>query len=161
MPSQTAYNAIIALPVNFPDAKVGVHTHAGKLTSIEFLPPLTAIKPADNPVAREVVDQLAAYFSNRNFQFRVPLLMQGTAFQQRVWQSLLTIQAGETCSYGRIACQLHSSARAVGNACRANPIPIVVPCHRVVAKHGIGGYCGQTSGQRMRLKQWLLEHEQG
>jgi methylated-DNA-[protein]-cysteine S-methyltransferase len=161
MPGQTAYNAIMALPMNFPDTKVGIHTYAGQLAAIDFLPSTTAPKAADNVLAQQVVDQLADYFSNAKFQFNVPLLLQGTAFQKSVWQALMAIEAGETCSYGRIADQLHSSARAVGNACRANPIPIVVPCHRVVAKQWIGGYCGQTGGQRLHMKQWLLEHEQG
>ena len=159
MPSQISYSAIIALPVNSLDSKVGIHTQAGQLTAIDFLPSTAAIQPADNPAAAHVADQLTAYFSNRKFRFDLPLLMPGTPFQQLVWHTLLTIRAGQTCSYGDIAEQLHSSARAVGNACRANPIPIVVPCHRVVAKTGIGGYCGHTTGQRLRIKQWLLEHE--
>jgi methylated-DNA-[protein]-cysteine S-methyltransferase len=161
MPSPSVYNAIIALPVNFHDTKVGIHTRAGQLAAIDFLPSNTALKAADNFLAQQVVDQLGDYFNNGKFQFNVPFLLQGTAFQQRVWQALMAIQAGETCSYGRIADQLHSSARAVGNACRANPIPIVIPCHRVVAKQGIGGYCGQTGGQRLYIKQLLLEHERG
>lgn len=166
MRSQTAYNAIIALPMNFPatnlyKTKVGIQTHAGQLAAIDFLPSSTNVKPADNATARQIADQLEAYISNGKFQFSLPLLLQGTAFQQKVWRALLTTRAGETCSYGAIASQLHSSARAVGNACRTNPIPIVVPCHRIVAKRGIGGYCGETSGPQMRIKQWLLEHERG
>ncbi|KPJ90805.1 MAG: hypothetical protein AMJ53_12895 [Gammaproteobacteria bacterium SG8_11] len=147
--------------MNYHDIKVGIHTHAEQLAAIDFLPHSTNTKSADNATASQIADQLAAYFNNGTFQFNLSLYMQGTEFQKRVWQALLNIRAGETFSYGAIADELHSSARAVGNACRANPIPIVVPCHRVVAKHGIGGYCGQTGGQRLRIKQWLLRHERG
>lgn len=159
MPSQTAYNAIIAGPRDFPDIKIGLQTYEGQLATVDFLSCHTDIKAADNATASQVVDQLTKYFNNGSYTFSVPLLMQGTAFQKKVWHALLTTSAGETCNYGHIAQQLHSSARAVGNACRANPMPIVVPCHRVVAKQGVGGYCGETSGPRMRIKQWLLEHE--
>jgi methylated-DNA-[protein]-cysteine S-methyltransferase len=147
--------------MKFFDTKVGIQTLAGQLAAIDFLPSSVELKSGDNPTARQVADQLTTYISNGKFQFSVPLLKQGTAFQQKVWQALLATRSGDTCNYGQIATQVHSSARAVGNACRANPIPIVVPCHRIVAKQGIGGYCGQTKGQRMRIKQWLLEHERG
>jgi methylated-DNA-[protein]-cysteine S-methyltransferase len=83
----------------------------------------------------------------------------GTAFQQRVWQAMREIPLGETISYGALAKQLNSSARAVGNACRTNPIPIIIPCHRIVAKHGIGGFSGMIQGTRITMKEWLLRHE--
>ena len=155
----TAYNAIIALPMNIPDVKVGIRTLAGQLAAIDFLPSTTAVKPADNAIARQTVQQLEAYCSAERFQFNLPLRLSGSDYQNRIWHALLNIPAGETRSYGHMADQLQSSARAVGNACRANPVPIVIPCHRVVAKHGLGGYCGQTRGQGLRIKQWLLDHE--
>jgi methylated-DNA-[protein]-cysteine S-methyltransferase len=73
---------------------------------------------------------------------------------------MLAIPPGRTRSYGDIAAELGSSARAVGNACRANPIPLFIPCHRVVAKHGLGGFGGQTRGRLPEIKAWLLRHEQ-
>ena len=79
---------------------------------------------------------------------------------QRVWQALKQIPAGESICYGELAKQLGTSARAVGNACRANPLPIVVPCHRVVSASGLGGFMGQTQGAELTVKQWLLKHEQ-
>ncbi|WP_455211500.1 methylated-DNA--[protein]-cysteine S-methyltransferase [Kaarinaea lacus] len=161
MRSYTAYNAIVALPMDSYDVKVGILINAERLAAIDFLPFSITVKSADNSIARQVADQLETYISNEKFQFSVPLLLQGTVFQNRVWRALLTTRTGETRSYGHIADQLHSSPRAVGNACRANPIPIVVPCHRIVAKQGFGGYCGQTSGPRMHIKHWLLGHERG
>lgn len=153
------YNAIIALPGNSPADKIGILTRDGRLTALDFLPPATAGKTADNSCALQVAEQLNEYFCYGTFQFDLPLNAQGTDYQQRVWQALQNTRAGQTCSYGDLAAQLSSSARAVGNACRANPIPIIIPCHRVVAKHSMGGYCGQVQGPRMRIKQWLLAHE--
>ncbi len=85
--------------------------------------------------------------------------MQGTDYQKSVWQCISEIKWGETLTYGDIAEQLDSSARAVGNACRANPVPIIVPCHRVVSKSGLGGFAGQREGNNINVKTWLLEHE--
>jgi methylated-DNA-[protein]-cysteine S-methyltransferase len=91
--------------------------------------------------------------------FDLAVVMQGTPFQQRVWQALRDIPAGETRSYGQLAAHLGSGARAVGNACRHNPVSIVVPCHRVVGAAGLGGYSGHTQGPVLRRKSWLLAHE--
>jgi methylated-DNA-[protein]-cysteine S-methyltransferase len=159
MEQQAHYNATIALPGNSPAEKIGINTRDGRLIAIDFLSPATHCISADNPCAQQVADQLLEYFRHGTFQFDLPLATQGTGYQQRVWQALQNTRAGQTCSYGELAAQLSSSARAVGNACRANPIPIIIPCHRVVAKHSMGGYCGQTQGPRMRIKQWLLAHE--
>ena len=76
-----------------------------------------------------------------------------------MWDALWRIPAGQTRSYGEVAQHLGSSARAVGGACRANPIPVIIPCHRVVGAHGMGGFMGVTAGRGLRLKQRLLAHE--
>jgi methylated-DNA-[protein]-cysteine S-methyltransferase len=83
----------------------------------------------------------------------------GTAFQQRVWRALCDIPAGETRTYGELAKMLNSAPRAVGQACRRNPLPILVPCHRVVSAQGIGGYDGADAGVELQRKRWLLCHE--
>lgn len=115
--------------------------------------------PSSEKFTRHVSEQLHSYFWNANVNWSVPLIMAGTEFQQRVWSYLKTIPAGETQTYSEVADALNSSARAVGNACRANPFVIIIPCHRVVSKTGLGGYDGQTDGNNIRIKQWLLEHE--
>ncbi len=84
---------------------------------------------------------------------------QGTPFQRRVWRALQDIPPGQTRSYGELAARLGSGARAVGNACRRNPVPLIVPCHRVVGAHGPGGFSGQTGGAALQRKLWLLAHE--
>ena len=112
-----------------------------------------------NAAMKKLSAELAAYFRDKQFQFTINLQPYGTDFQQGVWSALREIPAGGTLSYGQLAEKLHSSPRAVGNACRANPIPIIIPCHRVVGKNGIGGYDGKTSGRRLDIKRWLLHHE--
>ena len=114
---------------------------------------------ATDPTARELCHQLTRYFSDSYMKFTVPVQAKGTAFQQSVWKEMCMIPAGSTISYGKLAAKLNTSARAVGNACRMNPIPLLIPCHRVVAKSGLGGYSGETSGEMMTIKKWLLNHE--
>lgn len=110
-------------------------------------------------LATKLNQQLETYFKQPSKTFSIPFVLNGTDFQQRVWQSLTRIPAGEVRTYGELAKELKSSARAVGNACRRNPLPIIIPCHRVVAKQGIGGYDGKTAGTRLDIKRWLLNHE--
>jgi methylated-DNA-[protein]-cysteine S-methyltransferase len=76
-----------------------------------------------------------------------------------VWQLLQQIPTGQTRRYGELATQLGSSAQAVAGACRANPLSILIPCHRVVAAGGLGGYMGQTEGEALEIKRWLLHYE--
>jgi methylated-DNA-[protein]-cysteine S-methyltransferase len=105
----------------------------------------------------EAARQLQDYLDGARRFFDLPLHPHGTAFQRRVWCALGSIPAGESRSYGELALLLGSSARAVGQANGANPIPILIPCHRVVARRGaLGGYSG---GEGPATKLWLLEHE--
>ena len=155
----SAYVAVIATPLKRYPFKIGIRCDDSNLTGIEFLPPkIIAIAPKSK-LAKEVVNQIKQYFKQPNFEFDLPICLHGTDHQQRVWRALQKIPTGKPLKYGQLAHQLHSSARAVGNACRRNPIPIVVPCHRVVAKNGIGGFGGQTQGDNIIIKQWLLKHE--
>ena len=113
----------------------------------------------ESPLMRQLRTQLQDYFASSNSAFAVSLELRGTDFQRRVWHALQQIPVGEVRTYGQLAEQLHSSARAVGNACRHNPTPIIVPCHRVVSARGLGGYCGKMVGAEVRRKYWLLNHE--
>lgn len=108
---------------------------------------------------RAIHKQLTAYFKDPKYKFSLPILLTGTEFQRRVWRALQKIPVGQTLTYGELANKIHSGARAVGNACRANPVPVIVPCHRVVASQGLGGYGGTTVGKRLAIKRWLLNHE--
>ncbi len=149
------FDAVIATPVG----RLGVVLKDGALADLIFLGAKAAFSPPCTASAKKICRQLRSYFVKPSFLFRVPLKTSGTVFQRRVWRALQRIPAGETRSYGALARQLATSPRAVGNACRANPIPIVIPCHRVVAADGAGGFMGKRSGSALRLKVWLLQHE--
>jgi methylated-DNA-[protein]-cysteine S-methyltransferase len=109
-----------------------------------------------NAPLREAHTQLMRYFDGAAAGFDLVLKPPGTPFQNRVWTAMTKIPYGGTQTYGQIATALSSSARAVGTACGANPIPIVIPCHRIVAASGLGGYSGEGG---LETKQWLLNLE--
>lgn len=149
----TPFAAVIESPVG----RLGIRTSRGTVSAIEFV--RCGLVTAGNPVARRASRQLTNYFDDGSAHFNLPLAVSGTAFQQAVWRLLRTLPAGESRTYGELAAHLGSGARAVGNACRANPLPIIVPCHRVVAMAGLGGYAGADSGRWLARKRWLLCHE--
>ena len=105
--------------------------------------------------------QLIGYLANAEAGFDLPVMTRGTDFQQRVWSQLEKIPAGKTSTYKQVASVIGSSPRAVGGACKRNPVAVIVPCHRVVAANGAGGYAGYTDGLNMQVKTWLLNHEAG
>jgi methylated-DNA-[protein]-cysteine S-methyltransferase len=108
-------------------------------------------------VGAETARQLAAYFAGKLRQFDLPLRAEGTPFRKKVWQALRAVPYGQTRSYGEIAHAVDSAPRAVGGACGANPIAIIVPCHRIVGAGGwIGGFSG---GDGCATKNILLEYE--
>lgn len=107
----------------------------------------------------KILRQLDHYFVDPEFEFSLKLAPRGTPFQLKVWQQLQAIPCGQVRRYGEIARHLQTSPRAVGMACRANPIPLIVPCHRVVAANHLGGYGGHSQGQVWQRKLKLLQHE--
>ncbi len=109
------------------------------------------------PLLKESRRQLAAYFSGKLKRFTIPVQIEGSEFQRRVYKQIMRIPYGETRSYGEIAAIVGHprAARAVGTACSHGVLSLVVPYHRVVASSGVGGYGGQ-----LWRKKWLLEHEQ-
>jgi methylated-DNA-[protein]-cysteine S-methyltransferase len=149
------YQARLAMPFGV----LGVVTEGETLTQIDFLPAETPLLQAQTPLAQEICSQLQAYAADPNFRFNLPLQPHGTPYQHRVWQALLEIHSGQTETYGALAKQLGSAPRAVGQACGANPIPVIIPCHRVLAKTGLGGFMNHAEGSPLQIKRWLLEHE--
>lgn len=148
------------LVLDSPLGRLGIRLRAGCVCRVDYLPDSTDLKVGAGPLEVRIAHQFSAYFSDPGSGFRLPLRQQGTPFQRRVWQALQAIPAGETRSYGALAVLLGTGARAVGNACRHNPLPIIVPCHRVVGAVGVGGYAGQTAaGRALVRKRWLLTHE--
>ena len=148
------YDAVIATPLG----RLGINAVTA-LTNIDFVSARTSLKSARTPLARRVCTQLKAYFADARTQFQLPLATRGSDFQQQVWRAMCRIPSGKAQSYGELARKIKSSPRAVGGACRANPIPIIVPCHRVVAVSGLGGFMGATRGRALQIQRWLLEHE--
>lgn len=149
------YQAKFAIPC----AVLGIRTHAEQVLGVEFLPRTTPTLNPHDAFTREVCAQIAAYVQDADFTFDVPLHFSGTPHQCKVWQALLTIPRGATRTYGGVAQQIGSSPRAIGGACGDNPIPLFIPCHRVVAKNGAGGFMHQASGDPLSIKAWLLQHE--
>ncbi|HEX3882784.1 MAG TPA: methylated-DNA--[protein]-cysteine S-methyltransferase [Stellaceae bacterium] len=111
---------------------------------------------SNSPVLAEAVQQLEAYFAGDRSEFDLPLRPAGSRFEQQVWAAMQQIPYGRTQCYGELAGVIGSAARAVGGACGRNPIPIVIPCHRVLAKAGLGGYSGSGG---LATKQTLLSLE--
>lgn len=144
-----------------PTFCLGVRCNAEGITAIEFLEPRPEVAPRAPP-AQEAVRQLRAWLADPRHTFTLPLASAGTSFQRRVWQQIAAVPRGETRSYGALAAAVGSGPRAVGNACGANPYPVVVPCHRIVASSGeLGGFARQRGGFLLQVKRWLLEHERG
>ena len=108
-------------------------------------------------VLKRGIDQLEAYFAGDLDRFDLPLAPQGTPFQQQVYRQMLAIPKGETRTYGDLARAIDCPAQPIGQACGSNPIPIIIPCHRVVGTKGIGGFSGE-GGVEMKIR--LLRHEQ-
>ncbi len=114
---------------------------------------------AQTAFGKKVTQQLNNYFESAEFQFDLSLLQTGTEHQLKVWNVLCQIPSGSVLTYGQLAKKIGSSARAIGNACRNNPLPIVVPCHRIVAASDIGGFSGAQQGVLLEIKRNLLNHE--
>lgn len=116
------------------------------------------LSPKAHPFVKRAYQSVTQYFQQPSSLQNLSFYQQGTAFQQRVWQAIAEIPSGQTRSYSELAVQVGSGARAVANACGANKLPLLVPCHRVLAKHGIGGFM-QGKQHGLLIKQWLLQHE--
>ncbi|CAH1905150.1 Methylated-DNA--protein-cysteine methyltransferase [Candidatus Nitrotoga sp. HW29] len=142
-----------------PFGMLGICCEADTLTNINFLESAATLQLPSQAFAREVCRQLQAYFIDPNFHFNLSLKLNGTAHQTKVWRAISAIPLGQTRNYGDLATLLASSPRAVGQACGSNPIPIVIPCHRVISKSGIGGFIHQRGGNALDIKRWLLTYE--
>ncbi len=142
-----------------PFGVLGIRCTEDALVGIDFLQATDKPLRATSPFATNVCEQLLHYFANPDAQFTVLLKPGGTLHQQKVWQSTCNIPRGQTRNYGELAAELKSGAQAIGQACGANPIPIIIPCHRVVSKAGLGGFMRHAGGDALDIKRWLLKHE--
>ncbi len=145
-----------------PFAVLGVRTDGRAVTRIAYLPRDEPTLPPQGAVAEMLADEIARYLADPAYRFTVPLAPAGTAFQQRVWRALAQIPPGQSRTYGEVARMVRSAPRAVGQACGANRIALVIPCHRVVGALGsLGGFMGtaDAGSDPIGIKRWLLRHE--
>jgi len=149
------FQAVVAAP----GFCLGIRCDDDEVTGIAFIEPRAEQAPA-TPLAKEATRQMRAWLKDADFSFGLPVRTAGTTFQRRVWNGISDIPSGKTKTYGELAAAVGSSPRAVGNACGANPYPVVVPCHRVIAANGrLGGFAGNRTGFLLDVKRWLLDHE--
>ena len=147
-----------------PTGQLGVCIDAKSITKIIWLEEdvveaskLSLSKSSNKKLKRKIISVLDNYFESGLIDPKIPLCPQGTLFQKKVWQALKRIPSGAVKTYGDVAKVLHSSSRAVGQACRRNNIPLFIPCHRVVAAKSLGGFMGGY--RHVERKRWLLQHE--
>lgn len=145
--------------VEFPKFKVGVATRDGIVTSLKYLPLSAASIFPESELGKRAERQLQGYRANPNTAFDLPVVVEGTDLQKAVWQAMCAIPLGKTRTYGELARELGADARDIGQCCGDNRLPLVIPCHRIVAADGIGGFAHATSGYLVEAKRWLLMHE--
>ena len=142
--------------INSPIGRLELEAREDQIVRISWASELPSTLEPSSPVLERTSEALDRYFSGAPESFELSLAPSGSEFQGRVWQEMLAIPRGETRTYGELARVLNSAPRAVGMACGANPIPIIVPCHRVVSATGLGGYSG---GAGLDTKVFLLRLE--
>lgn len=140
-----------------PVGALVVEAHGNRLASIRIAPEIEPVASEPGALLAEVERQIAAYFAGRLTDFDLPLVPASTPRGEELRQAMCAIPHGETASYGELARRTDSGPRAIGQACRRNPLPIVVPCHRVIAAGGRIGY--YSGGAGVKTKAWLLNHE--
>lgn len=172
--------------VRTPFATIGIRSDGRALSRVVYLPRAERAQAPADAIAEQAVRELERYLADPEFRFTVALAPGGTPFQQRVWQSLSAIPPGESRTYGEVARTVRSAPRAVGQACGANRIALIIPCHRVVGALGsLGGFMGAAgppqsgrplggerraapvggdlsyaeAGAPIDIKRWLLRHE--
>lgn len=144
------------LAYNSPVGPLTLFEEDGRIVAVEWGWPPESDEPA-GPVLERARDLLDAYFEGKKVDFDLPLDPYGTPFQKKVWQALARIPFGATRTYGELAQELGTSPRALGSACGRNPLPILIPCHRILASNGgLGGYSGLDG---VDTKRFLLRLE--
>lgn len=156
IPRKIETGTIVAAPFG----ALGVACDDEAVAEITYLPPGTAEIAPRGALAERAARQLRRYLEDADFRFDLPLARAaGTPFQRAVWREIAHVPRGRVVRYGDIAKRLHSAPRAVGQACGANPFPLVIPCHRVVSAQGLGGFANHRDGFLIATKRWLLAHE--
>ena len=149
--------------INTGFGAISIHQQAG-LLKIDLLgnhisePTVSQDAVVQHQSFKQMTKEILAYLQRPHQAFSLPAQLAGSAFQNKVWLAIYAIPLGQTRTYSELATQLQSGPRAVANACGANCLPLAIPCHRVVAKNGLGGFMrGAKNG--LAIKRWLLAHE--
>ena len=150
-----SFHARIATPF----AVLGIRTVGERVDRIEYLPRGVATLAPLNKLAERACRQIERYLDDPLYRFDLPYDYIGTDFQCCVWREISKIYSGKTSTYKNIARRLKSAPRPVGGACGRNRLPLIIPCHRVLAAQGIGGFMHARGGEPIEIKKWLLAHE--
>jgi methylated-DNA-[protein]-cysteine S-methyltransferase len=151
------FSAIVPAPFG----AIGIRTEGERVRELVYLEPRFGDKAAQDATAELAARQVEQYLLDPDFVFDLPLMEAGSDFQRRVWGAISAIPRGSVRTYGILAKEIGSAPRAVGQACGANWFPLVIPCHRVTAARGLGGFAShdEENGFHLSVKRWLLRHE--
>ena len=154
-------DSLFSAIVDAPFGAIGIRTDAQFVRELVYLPSGFESKAPVDAVSALVVRQVEQYLAQPDFRFDLPLSEVGTVFQRKVWDTISAIPLGSVLTYGDVARLVRSAPRAVGQACGANWFPLIIPCHRVTATGGLGGFSNHDdgSGFHVGVKRWLLAHE--
>ena len=164
MEKNTSRNDMFSAIVEAPFGAIGIRTDGtepGVVRELVYLPASFDEKVPTDALAEKAAQQVARYLTEPDYRFDLPLAEVGTAFQHKVWKVIADIPRGDVLTYGEVAKLIRSAPRAVGQACGANWFPLVIPCHRVTAAGGLGGFShhDDETGFHLGVKRWLLRHE--
>jgi methylated-DNA-[protein]-cysteine S-methyltransferase len=159
--SSQASSQLFSAIVEAPFGAIGIRVEPGLVRELVYLPSSFAEKAPVDQLSEQCARQVERYFSDPDFRFDLPLAEVGTVFQRKVWGAIAGIPRGDVLTYGEVARLIQSAPRAVGQACGANWFPLVIPCHRVTATGGLGGFSNNDdeTGFHLGVKRWLLAHE--
>lgn len=141
-----------------PFGAISIHTEDDFLVGLRMTATALPVQGSEDPFMRYVIGRINQYLVDPASALDIPVALRGTPFQQRVWRAMSAIPSGQTLTYGELAARVGSGPRAVANVCGANHVPLVIPCHRIVAKNGLGGFM-RGDAQGLAIKTWLLRHE--
>lgn len=144
--------------VSAPFGAIGISIESDYVVGIQLFPLQHSLREATNQYAQHVAYQISQYFTQAGSTLDIPYAVSGTPFQKRVWKAISQIPFGQVLTYTELAQKVGSGPRAVANACGANRVPLLIPCHRVVAKNGLGGFMQCIDGG-LKIKEWLLAYE--
>lgn len=153
--SAAPYYCVIESPIG----RLGFNLSQDRLIKLSFEENTIELKRPEKPLEKMIASQLQCYFLDAKFKFNMTYKLYGTTFQREVWHLLCEIPVGMVRTYKDLANVLKTSPRAIGQACKSNPLPLIVPCHRVIGQKNLGGFAGDKSGRLISIKKWLLAHE--